>query len=77
MRYRQTQRGLIPLSPEEEAALVEDQAALDAEHKARAARRGAYPSIKEQLAAMWKGGEAAEDMRARVAQFERDHPKPG
>lgn len=35
-----------------------------------------YPSIGDQLDALWKGGEAAEEMLARVQAVKAKYPKP-
>lgn len=40
------------------------------------ARRAEYPPIEDQLDAIWQGGEAFEQMRARVLDVKRRHPKP-
>lgn len=39
-------------------------------------RRRAYPDIREQLDAIWKGGEAMEEMRQRVMAVKAKWPKP-
>lgn len=41
------------------------------------ARRGEYPSIEDQLDALWKGGSEAEAMRSRVLSVKQRFPKPG
>lgn len=38
-------------------------------------RRKAYPSIGDQLDALWKGGQAAEDMKKKVQKVKATHPK--
>ncbi|MNO60759.1 hypothetical protein D3C76_513850 [compost metagenome] len=38
-------------------------------------REDAYPSLKDQLDAMWKGGEAAQDMAALVQSIKDRYPK--
>jgi hypothetical protein len=40
-------------------------------------RRAAYPTIKDQLDALWKGGAEAEAMRASVLAVKAQYPKPG
>lgn len=35
-----------------------------------------YPNITEQLDAIWKGGVAMEEMRAKVLAVKEKHPKP-
>lgn len=39
-------------------------------------RRAHYPSLADQLDALWKGGDEAEAMRERVAAVKRKFPKP-
>lgn len=39
-------------------------------------RKAAYPSIEDQLDALWKGGTEAEAMRKRVAEVKARFPKP-
>lgn len=81
-RYKATSEGLVPFTAEEEA-----QADLDAAHiasiKAAEARtqyqrdRAAeYPSIGDQLDALWKGGDAATAMLAQVQAVKAKYPKP-
>jgi hypothetical protein len=41
-----------------------------------ALRRAEYPSLADQLDAMWKGGEAAAAMTARIAEVKAKYPKP-
>lgn len=38
-------------------------------------RREEYPPIAEQLDALWKGGDALEEMRQRVLEVKRKYPK--
>lgn len=38
-------------------------------------RRAAYPPLRDQLDAMWKGGEAAEAMREQIAAVKARFPK--
>lgn len=40
-------------------------------------RADEYPSIKDQLDAMWKGGAAADEMAARVQAVKDKYPAPG
>lgn len=42
----------------------------------KAQRAAAYPPIGEQLDALWKGGDAAADMLARVQAVKLEYPKP-
>lgn len=39
-------------------------------------RADAYPSVKDQLDAYWKGGEAAEAMRQKIMAVKAQFPKP-
>lgn len=39
-------------------------------------RREEYPSVQEQLEALWEGGDAAEAMRVRIAAIKARYPKP-
>lgn len=39
-------------------------------------RLSEYPSIGDQLDALWKDGKAAEDMRAKVLAVKAKYPKP-
>lgn len=41
-----------------------------------ALRRAEYPALGEQLDALWKGGEAAAAMTARIAEIKAKYPKP-
>ena len=38
-------------------------------------RKREYPSIGDQLDALWKGGQAAEDMKKKVQKVKRSYPK--
>ena len=38
-------------------------------------RKEAYPPIAEQLDALWKGGEALDEMRQRVLEVKERYPK--
>lgn len=40
-------------------------------------RRAEYPPLKDQLDAIWKGGEYEEQMRATVLAIKAKYPKPG
>jgi hypothetical protein len=40
-----------------------------------ALRRSEYPALTDQLDALWKGGDAAEAMRARVLAVKTEYPK--
>lgn len=39
-------------------------------------RREHYPTVQEQLEALWEGGAAAEAMRSRIAAIKSRFPKP-
>ena len=39
-------------------------------------RMNAYPSIGDQLDALWKGGEEAEKMKKRILAIKNQYPKP-
>lgn len=41
----------------------------------RELRQGEYPPIAEQLDALWKGGDALEQMRARILEVKQRFPK--
>ena len=41
-----------------------------------AKRRAEYPALGEQLDALWKGGEAAAEMTAKIAEIKAKYPKP-
>lgn len=56
-----------------------DMAAVDAwvdPNAYKAQRVAAYPPIGEQLDALWKGGDAAADMLARIQAVKLEYPKP-
>lgn len=38
-------------------------------------RRNEYPDLRDQLDALWKGGQALEAMRERVLEVKRKYPK--
>jgi hypothetical protein len=39
-------------------------------------RRGEYPDIRDQLDALWKGGEALEAMRQQIVAVKEKYKKP-
>lgn len=41
-----------------------------------AKRRAEYPSLGDQLDAMWKGGQAAAEMQAKIQAVKQKYPKP-
>ena len=45
------------------------------DHDYRELRREEYPAIAEQLDALWKGGQAAEEMRQRILEVKEKFPK--
>ena len=73
---------VIPFTPEEEAewdlieaAGLQKQAEL-AKTKYQRDRAAEYPSIGDQLDALWKGGDAAAQMLAQVQAVKNKYPKP-
>ena len=66
-----------PKPSEEE--LLEECNRLQAEYKAKEYQRQRapeYPDIREQLDAIWKGGDAYEEMLAKVMEVKAKYPKP-
>ena len=64
-----------PTDAEIEAEIVR----LQAEHEAQAyarSRAAEYPPIGDQLDALWKGGDAATEMLAKVQAVKAQYPKP-
>jgi len=53
----------------------EIQAVLN-KHSYKELRRSAYPSIGDQLDALWKGGDALADMQAKIMAVKAQFPKP-
>jgi|688.fasta_scaffold82505_5 hypothetical protein len=67
----------IPKPTEEE--LIEECERLQEEYAAKEYQRQRapeYPDIKDQLDAIWKGGDAYEEMLARVMEVKAKYPKP-
>jgi uncharacterized coiled-coil DUF342 family protein len=67
----------IPKPTEEE--LIEECERLQEEYAAteyQRQRAPEYPDIKDQLDAIWKGGDAYEEMLARVMEVKTKYPKP-
>ncbi len=63
----------------DETLIAAEIARLQAEHERteyQRQRAAEYPPITEQLDALWKGGEAAAEMLARVQAVKSKHPKP-
>jgi len=68
----------IPKPTEEE--LIEECERLQAEYEAKEYQRlraAEYPDIKDQLDAIWKGGDAYEEMLSKVMSVKDKYPKPG
>lgn len=56
-----------------------EKASLEAAEKAiayRAKRAGEYPSMGDQLDALWKGGASASEMLSKIAAVKDKYPKP-
>lgn len=80
-RYHSTPTGNIPFTADEEA----EWDALEAAHATERAelartkyqrdRAAEYPSIGDQLDALWKGGDAATAMLAQVQAVKNKYPK--
>lgn len=69
----------VPMEPDEESATHAERAATIKAKEANAyaeARRAEYPSVADQLDAMWKGGAAMDEMRKRVQSVKDANPKP-
>ena len=65
--------------PSKEAVDLEV-ARLRAEYEAKEYQRlraAEYPNIKDQLDAIWKGGDAYEEMLSKVMSVKDKYPKPG
>jgi len=60
----------------ETGVLFESRAELKANISYWFDRRTEYPSIEDQLDALWKGGDAATEMLARVQAVKNKYPKP-
>jgi hypothetical protein len=59
--------------------VTQEVARLQAEYDAKEYQRQRapeYPDIKDQLDAIWKGGDAYEEMLARVMEVKAKYPKP-
>lgn len=69
--------GSVCITDEDARMAVEEisQAAFDAMSYAEK-RLVSYPPIGEQLDALWKGGDAAADMLARIQAVKLEYPKP-
>jgi len=60
----------------EEEVVERDDGGLAAATDYASLRRGAYPSLIDQLDALWKGGPETEAMRARIQAVKERYPKP-
>lgn len=49
---------------------------IDESVRYRYQREPEYPSIGDQLDALWKGGEAADKMKAKIQAVKEKYPKP-
>ena len=78
-RYHTNKNGNVPFTDEEEAAADAAEAAeakLIAETDYVRKRVAAYPSIGDQLDAIWKGGDDQAAMKVIVDKVKSDNPKP-
>jgi CRISPR/Cas system-associated endonuclease Cas3-HD len=64
-----------PTKEEFEAAL-KSLTEIEAEELVMNNRRSEYPPIGDQLDALWQGGQAAIDMKARIEAVKAKYPKP-
>lgn len=79
-----TYKGLVwydenQLPPPTEEEVNQEIERLQAEYVAKEYQRQRapeYPDIKDQLDAIWKGGDAYEEMLARVMEVKAKYPKP-
>lgn len=60
----------------EQARIDAEAAAAEAVFAYRAKRAAEYPSIGDQLDALWKGGDAAVEMLAQIQAVKDAYPKP-
>ena len=80
-RFHATSEGNVPFTAEEEAEFDAMEAAHAAERaelartKYQRDRAAEYPSIGDQLDALWKGGDAATAMLAQVQAVKNKYPK--
>lgn len=70
----ETTETITPLTLEEIAKAQKEQAYVDA-HAYIAKRQAEYPSIGDQLDALWKGGDAQAEMLAKVLAVKQKFPK--
>ena len=59
-------------APEELDEVIKKLEALDYRNK----RAAEYPPIVDQLEAIWEGGSAAEEMKAKIMDIKNKYPKP-
>jgi len=55
---------------------AEELLAIDVDLDWESKRRAAYPSVDDQLDALWKGGAEHANMKAKIAKVKADYPKP-
>lgn len=65
-----------PLSVSEPLILPSEVIAEYEATKYKQARANEYPPIGDQLDALWKGGQAAQDMLAKIQAIKQQYPKP-
>ncbi len=71
---------ITPMTQQELADIVVAAQAAEAQYAAtqyQRDRKAEYPSIGDQLDALWKGGAAATEMLATVQAIKAKYPKPG
>lgn len=77
--YDPTSRTLTPLDETANAVSIptlEEIHSYIASKEYRENRMYAYPAIGDQLDALWKGGQSAEDMKAQILAVKAKYPKP-
>ena len=70
----ETTESIVPMTAEEISKAQQEQAYVDA-NKYKDLRAAEYPPIGDQLDALWKGGEAAAEMLAKVQAVKAKYPK--
>ena len=63
-------------TPRVECPTMEELQAVMASDDYVEKRRSEYPTVGDQLDAIWKGGQAATEMKARVDAVKAKYPKP-
>jgi hypothetical protein len=83
VRYHNIDGQKVAFTAEEETARDSDEAIeaakkddYEANEKYKDIRKAEYPPIGDQLDALWKGGQAAADMKAIIDGVKAKHPKP-